>query len=253
MGTPSSPPSLSPTLRDPDPDRLLLSYQDSFPVPTWAPDTGICSGCKDALIPGYRHHCRLCGYKFCSQCTGLFYVQKRFQRKKDGEGPSRVCWWCRDRCLAKKEEQVDKIQNSAEEQQKAMRGKVQKAKTEPLMELSHSSSSNRYEDKNSEEIISWNDSDFNQDTTNTAALKKVIAERAIGLAYVTAAHDYDGKVMGTLRFSKGQKMKVIRKGVSWWLAVLVAENSELGHINIPNIGWIPPNFVLEDDELIFEY
>jgi hypothetical protein len=91
---------------DPDPDKLIYLWQEGIPVPVWMPnESGVCFTCTDKLTVGSRHHCRLCGENFCSQCTGLYYVQKQFQRSKgDADAPTRVCWGCRDACLEKRDQ-----------------------------------------------------------------------------------------------------------------------------------------------------
>eukprot|EP00475_Leptophrys_vorax_P025271 TRINITY_DN35367_c0_g1_i1.p1 TRINITY_DN35367_c0_g1~~TRINITY_DN35367_c0_g1_i1.p1 ORF type:complete len:530 (+),score=95.27 TRINITY_DN35367_c0_g1_i1:87-1676(+) len=91
---------------DPDPDKLIYLWQDWIAVPEWSPnESGVCFACSDKLSLGSRHHCRLCGENFCSLCTGLYYVQKRFQRSKgDADSPARVCWGCRDLCLEKRDQ-----------------------------------------------------------------------------------------------------------------------------------------------------
>jgi hypothetical protein len=88
-----------------DAEKLLILWQDDIPVPDWEPtESGSqCSNCKDRLGVGHRHHCRLCGKNFCSACTGLYHVQKRFQRHKGDDAATRVCWGCRDICLVKRE------------------------------------------------------------------------------------------------------------------------------------------------------
>jgi hypothetical protein len=91
-----------------DGEKLLILWQDEIPVPLWdVTESGsVCHSCGDRLSLGHRHHCRLCGKNYCSACTGLYHVQRKFQNihKGDDIGPTRVCWDCRDLCLLKREE-----------------------------------------------------------------------------------------------------------------------------------------------------
>jgi hypothetical protein len=68
------------------------------------------------------------------------------------------------------------------------------------------------------------------------ALLNSIIENSPAICYVEALHDYDGKASGSMKFSTGNKMKIIKKGNTWWLAV---------NQTVQDIGWIPPNFVKE--------
>jgi hypothetical protein len=60
-----------------------------------------CSAKMDAMFKKDKHHCRLCGQMFCSQCTQKYHVPLIF-RIKNKDGPARVCFSCVDGCMKEK-------------------------------------------------------------------------------------------------------------------------------------------------------
>jgi len=73
-------------------------------LPVWVDkkEYSSCFHCKKKFARGHQHHCRLCGQMFCSVCTLKLYVPKKLQGK-DKDGPTRVCFACRDICFQARE------------------------------------------------------------------------------------------------------------------------------------------------------
>lgn len=106
-----------------DPDKLILGWMGHISPPKWV-ERKACSTCYHCEVKfsrGHQHNCRLCGYLFCSNCTGKYFVHRyvasvSFEhntcisnnrlysafRKKDKPGAARVCFGCRDQCLARR-------------------------------------------------------------------------------------------------------------------------------------------------------
>jgi hypothetical protein len=76
-----------------------------------------------------------------------------------------------------------------------------------------------------------------KNSMDTEALLLAIIENSDTISYAEAIHDFDGKTGGSMKFSTGNRMKIIKKGTMWWLAVNLTEQ---------DIGWIPPNYVKEE-------
>lgn len=97
-------------MADLDPDRLIYEWTNHYNVPKWVPENAYskCKHCDSGLKSGHRHHCRLCGEMFCSACTNKFHLPINFHGpKKHKTGPVRVCFGCRDSCLAEKKKAED--------------------------------------------------------------------------------------------------------------------------------------------------
>ena len=79
-----------------DSDGYALERLRLMSPPTWVPDKS-CSTCYSCARPfdwlRRKHHCRLCGYIFCGDCTTQrSMLPKGFQLRK----PGRVCDACHD-------------------------------------------------------------------------------------------------------------------------------------------------------------
>ncbi|MES1913811.1 MAG: hypothetical protein MHM6MM_005966 [Cercozoa sp. M6MM] len=86
-----------------DAEKLIVGWVGDQKPPTWV-DKNAYAGCHHCERPfkrNHKHHCRLCGHMLCSYCSGKYHVPAEF-RKKGKTGPVRVCWGCRDQCLARR-------------------------------------------------------------------------------------------------------------------------------------------------------
>lgn len=94
---------------DPDPERLIYEWHEHYPVPIWvsSESRSACAHCEDHLTLGKRHHCRLCGERFCALCTALFYVKPEFNIKGRSQGATRVCFGCVNECTDKRREAME--------------------------------------------------------------------------------------------------------------------------------------------------
>jgi len=93
---------------DTDPHQLIAAYCDHLPVPAWVTDaydfnadkTSNCFHCHVRFIPliqvmrTSRHNCRLCGELVCRSCSSKLSIPKKFEKKDENEGGSRVCHQC---------------------------------------------------------------------------------------------------------------------------------------------------------------
>lgn len=77
----------------------IIEGMDHISVPKPAKNLVKCSNCEDNVPRSYRRNCKLCGFLFCSNCTGEFVVLKKFQQSQLHTGTSPVCFACRDSCL----------------------------------------------------------------------------------------------------------------------------------------------------------
>jgi hypothetical protein len=76
-----------------------------------------------------------------------------------------------------------------------------------------------------------------KNSMDNEALLLTIIENSSAISFAEAIFDFDGKTAGSMKFSAGHKLKIIKKGAVWWLAVNLTEE---------DIGWIPPNYVKEE-------
>lgn len=100
---------------DEDPDRLIFSWTDHLPLVAWQAKNAYkeCHHCSQKFQSGHQHNCRLCGHMFCGKDTGKYHVPAKFKLKKKKDAV-RVCFGCRDSCLAAKgaAEKKDQFDNN---------------------------------------------------------------------------------------------------------------------------------------------
>ncbi|SPR00929.1 FYVE-type domain-containing protein [Plasmodiophora brassicae] len=85
------------------PQKLILGWMGHLVAPVWVDKKAYnaCYHCNVKFSYSHQHHCRLCGHMYCSMCTAKYMVNSQFKRK-DKEGPDRVCFGCRDQCMERR-------------------------------------------------------------------------------------------------------------------------------------------------------
>lgn len=97
---------------DEDPYRLIFSYTTHIKVPKWVDEKlhKDCFHCKEKMSVGEKHNCRLCGGIFCDRCSGKYHIPLVFELKGK-KGPTRVCYGCRDSCVAQRKKEQEQEKN----------------------------------------------------------------------------------------------------------------------------------------------
>ncbi|CEO96099.1 unnamed protein product (mitochondrion) [Plasmodiophora brassicae] len=84
-----------------DPQRLIADWiPPDLKPPVWV-DRKAYSACRSCgqTFHGKPFHCRLCGEMFDDKCTAKYHVPDTF-KVKNKPGPCRVCFGCRNLCMA---------------------------------------------------------------------------------------------------------------------------------------------------------